>query len=160
MTVVAYVFVAVVALLAAMIILGPVPYVVRHLFNLWRNHAAARWPKVAGTITGSEIVHRWLWLQGPRCRVVVHYDYEISGRAYSGSQLTFYRRWTLQPQAFRENEHFRARIGKPVDVYYHARDPACSVIAPGLEGDRINEILLALLLLVLPLLAIAVYVAR
>lgn len=104
-------------------------------FGAWRyseTSATNSWPSVQGTIDSSTITT----IQGGRrnnsppkntYRVDFTYEYRVGAAAHSGSHSGLVH----LTQGSAEQELARRRVGQAIKVHYNPRDPAESVLTPG-----------------------------
>ncbi len=102
--------------------------------NFKRAAASAKWPTVQGLL--SEVR---LW--GPRLidgkmqeaeKLAVKYSYDVESASYTGASPANYTLVYPETVAFAE----RHTAGNEITVYYNPKNPAESVLLPGLKRDK------------------------
>lgn len=96
--------------------------------------ASKTWPTIDGQLTDVR-----LWgkrnvggeIKGAE-NLIVKYNYEVNGLKYTGTSATFYT--LVYPKTMEFSE--RHPPNSDVKVYYNPKDPAESVLIPGLNPDK------------------------
>jgi hypothetical protein len=108
--------------------------------NLWNASASIRWPVAEGKIRTSEIREFLSGTSGDRNRTrnytpSILFEYTVGGQQYSGR--TVYRGQAAGDADATEAEVLHARYpeGATVEVHYEPRNPANSLLEPGIESD-------------------------
>ena len=101
--------------------------------NIWRAHAAENWPTTTGTIVSSE-VKRNRSSETTTYGAAVVYDYEVGGREYVQSRITFGDSSRGDP-AYAERIVRRYQPDREVTVYYDPEDPSLAVLEPSSGGS-------------------------
>jgi len=107
-----------------LIVLIAFPFLIWGAYKKVRlSRASTAWPSVHGIVTASERT-KLAWRTQPR----VTYSYEVAGKAYSSSKVTFA---DAVPASETEPTLSRFPVQAPVTVHYQPEDPGVAVLEPG-----------------------------
>jgi hypothetical protein len=118
-------------------------------------NASKAWPSVPGEITRSEVE---TYRKDGKTQYLpdIAYKYNIDGKNYTSSKVTVgdppYTS-NISPARRIQSEY---PVGKSVDVYYDPEVPSSSALKPGIQK---NDILLAVIIGIFPLLGILILVS-
>ena len=132
---------------------GGIVFFVWGLPPLKYSKQSANWPSVPGTITKSEI-ETWRRDGKTYYQANIVYAYEISGKKLTASKVTVGdppSQTNMSPAKRIQNEY---PVGKSVDVFYDPEVPASAALKPGIQK---NDILLAFITGIFPLLGILLF---
>lgn len=97
--------------------------------KLVQARSSLRWPSVMGTVTGSGTKTQSSLRGGPATAADVRYMYEVDGKRFEGTRISFGQYGTGDGgHARKEAEKYP--VGKPVTVYYDPNSPATAVLEP------------------------------
>jgi len=119
------------------------------------SHSSKSWPTVQGIVTRSEID---VWSSDGRTHYEpkIAYNYIVDGKKYTSSQIK-------AGDPVPDNNVTNAKrlqaeypVGKSVDVFYDPEVPSSSALRPGIQK---NDILLAVILGIFPLMGILIFIS-
>lgn len=117
--------------------------------------ASRAWPSVPGEITRSEVE---TYRKDGKTQYLpdIAYKYNIDGKNYTSSKVTVgdppYTS-NISPTRRLQAEY---QVGKSVDIYYDPEVPSSSALSPGIQK---NDILLAVILGIFPLMGILIFIS-
>lgn len=119
------------------------------------SNASKAWPSVPGEITRSEVE---TYRKDGKTQYLpdIAYKYNVDGKDYSSSKVTVGDppfTGSISPARRIQSEY---PVGKSVDVYYDPGVPSSSALRPGIQK---NDILLALILGIFPLMGILILIS-
>jgi hypothetical protein len=137
------------------ILIGGIVFFLWGLPSLKYSHASKIWPAVPGEIIRSE-VETYRRDGKTQYQPDIAYKYSVDNKDYSSSKVT------VGDPPFTSNISPAKRIqadypvGKSVDVYYDPEVPSSSALRPGIQK---NDILLAVITGIFPLMGILIFIS-
>lgn len=134
-------------------IFGGIVFFVWGLPPLKYSKESSQWPSVSGKIIKSEI-DSWRREGKSYYQANIVYNYEVDGKKYTASKVTVGDppSGTNMSPARRIQDEFP--VGKDVVVYYDPEAPVSAALKPGIQK---NDILLAFITGIFPLLGILIF---
>jgi hypothetical protein len=102
-------------------------------YNVFKQIQSRDYPSVAGTVTHSEVTTRHSSKGGTSYQAGISYRFEHGGTTFTGGRLRFN---AAQSSSTSANSLVAAHpAGSTVQVFYNPKDPAESLLFPGLNGS-------------------------
>jgi len=136
-------------------IFGGIVFFVWGVPPLQYSKQSAGWPSVQGTITKSEI-ETWRRDGKTYYQPNIVYAYEVNGKKLTSSKVTVGdppSQTNMSPAKRIQNEY---PVGSAVHVYYDPEAPASAALKPGIQK---NDILLAVITGIFPLMGIFIFIS-